>query len=377
MEHINNIEIQNFKSIKHCVIDGCKRINVFVGPPNAGKSNILEGMGLCSLIEGNSRSQFFNDYVRYEKVSSLFYNKNIDSPFGVLFNKQSFGLTGLFEKSKTVSNFYLSHYNTKNSEVGFVRQLADLSLIFNINDELYFKDYKEKNSDKKGHITRGWSWRFDKDEIKSIEYLKNSKIKKYQFKDNTKFKDYNSNELHIPYGENIGTFLAYQNGKLFEVIQSLVTPNSFEIESNGNIRFKKEAINGGFPISFSYNEIADTLQRLIFHLTAIMSNKDSVLLFEEPEANCYEPYILDITNAIKYDEHNNQYFIVTHSDYIVKEFLRDEKTRNETNIYLVGLDDDGSTIVRLADRKISEDVYEYGTNVFFNYDALWKENSVV
>ena len=42
MNHIENIEIKNFKSIRHQKIEGCKRINVFVGPPNVGKSNVLE-----------------------------------------------------------------------------------------------------------------------------------------------------------------------------------------------------------------------------------------------------------------------------------------------------------------------------------------------
>ena len=41
MQKIDNIEIKNFKSIRHQKIEGCKRINVFIGYPNVGKSNIL------------------------------------------------------------------------------------------------------------------------------------------------------------------------------------------------------------------------------------------------------------------------------------------------------------------------------------------------
>ena len=39
------VEIKNFKSIKDLRLD-CKRINVFIGKPNVGKSNILEALGL-------------------------------------------------------------------------------------------------------------------------------------------------------------------------------------------------------------------------------------------------------------------------------------------------------------------------------------------
>lgn len=37
MRFIETIEIKNFKSIRHQRIEGCKRINVFIGYPNVGK----------------------------------------------------------------------------------------------------------------------------------------------------------------------------------------------------------------------------------------------------------------------------------------------------------------------------------------------------
>jgi AAA15 family ATPase/GTPase len=119
--------------------------------------------------------------------------------------------------------------------------------------------------------------------------------------------------------------------------------------------------------------IADTLQRLIFYKAAIMSNKKAVLLFEEPEAHCFEPYILEFTNDVKYDENDNQFFIVTHSDFIIKEFLRDEESKENTNIYLVN-NVDGETQVKLLEKDKNEDVYEYGMNVFFNFESLWETN---
>ena len=38
------IEIKRFKSIKHIVLKECKRINLLIGKPNVGKSNILEAL---------------------------------------------------------------------------------------------------------------------------------------------------------------------------------------------------------------------------------------------------------------------------------------------------------------------------------------------
>lgn len=38
---IGNLGIRNFKSIKDLDLD-CRRVNLFIGEPNTGKSNILE-----------------------------------------------------------------------------------------------------------------------------------------------------------------------------------------------------------------------------------------------------------------------------------------------------------------------------------------------
>ena len=119
--------------------------------------------------------------------------------------------------------------------------------------------------------------------------------------------------------------------------------------------------------------IADTLQRVVFSKVAILSNNNAVLLLEEPEANCYEPYILEITNEVKNDNGGNQFFIVTHSQYVIDELLRDNESRNDTNIYLVG-SENGETKIKLLNRDNNEDVFERGLNVFFNYQTLWDEN---
>ena len=42
---INQVNIKNFKSIKDLTMS-CKKLNVFIGEPNSGKSNIIEALSL-------------------------------------------------------------------------------------------------------------------------------------------------------------------------------------------------------------------------------------------------------------------------------------------------------------------------------------------
>ena len=45
---IKKLHIKNFKSIKELDLN-CARVNVFIGEPNTGKSNILEAIGIYCL----------------------------------------------------------------------------------------------------------------------------------------------------------------------------------------------------------------------------------------------------------------------------------------------------------------------------------------
>ena len=68
---IGKLLIKNFKSIRTLEFEP-KRINVFIGEPNTGKSNILEVIGLISHIYYGDLPQF----VRMESMPDLFYNKD-------------------------------------------------------------------------------------------------------------------------------------------------------------------------------------------------------------------------------------------------------------------------------------------------------------
>ena len=69
---IPSLEIKNFKSIKSLKL-GCKRLNIFIGEPNTGKSNILESIGMFSfLYYTHGLGYNLHDFVRFESTSTHF-----------------------------------------------------------------------------------------------------------------------------------------------------------------------------------------------------------------------------------------------------------------------------------------------------------------
>lgn len=339
-QHIQNIEISNFKSIKDLKLDGCKKINIFAGKPNAGKSNILEAISMLRL---DTIEDDFREYLRFKNYDDLTYFGNIDDHIKINSNLGfiDFDAFDLFGISYLIGN-------------------KENNFKIDIDDENYINSFHGE--------TRGFPKNY-----KPFDY----NILLYKHKEYTNKKFYFNKKLNV-FGRNLGEIIykesTFNQKKLFDTIAKLVPENfKIKIDSNNYELTVSKEITPFVEYSLPYSMIAETLQRLIFYKAAIISNKDSVLLFEEPEAHCFEPYILEFTNEVKYNENNNQFFMVTHSDFIIQEFLRDEESRNNLQIYLVN-NVDGKTEVKKLDAERNDDVYEYGMNVFFNFDNLWENN---
>lgn len=104
----------------------------------------------------------------------------------------------------------------------------------------------------------------------------------------------------------------------------------------------------------------------MFYKTAIASNQNAILTFEEPEAHSYPPYISKITTDIIYSE-SNQFFITTHSPYVLNEFL--ENRRENLAIYLIDLKK-GETSAQALTKEQIDEVYRSGVDLFFNSEIF-------
>jgi hypothetical protein len=72
---IREVEIEGFKSIRKLRLE-CRRINLFIGPPNTGKSNLLESLGMFSLPYDPEKLRAF---ARCQTMADLFYDQDVES----------------------------------------------------------------------------------------------------------------------------------------------------------------------------------------------------------------------------------------------------------------------------------------------------------
>ncbi len=351
MSFIDTIEIKNFKSIRHQKIEGCKRINLFIGYPNVGKSNILEALSLISFAKENQEIPL-KLLARYRELVDLFFFG--DSKHNIEVWVDDFVLA-------------LKFLGKKYFQIGF------------LNKKNYSEDFNENSNDILKYML------FERDgilkEISSkAEFLSPFDVRKYQFMESGRVVSGQADEiigddsrLSFPYGDNLGEVIR-SFPELREECGRILSEYNLKLIFNENHEvFVQKQLDNFSAFQFSFSQVADTLRRLIFFKAAILSNKDSVLLFEEPEAHMFPPYVSNFANDVMSDRNRNQFFIATHSPYVLNDFIED-LSENELAIYAIGYNNEsGETKIRRFSAEEVKEVYSYGVDLFFNLEDYLKD----
>jgi hypothetical protein len=402
---ISKLSIRNFKSIKELDID-CARVNLFIGEPNTGKSNILEALGLLSWCgcEGVS----LNDFVRFQYTSNLFYDNLTNQFVEVNINTESDLINiylGVIPKS---SNFPIYHSRFSKQEINKPFTTIELNYQKDLNNEK-FTEALSSEFNKKGvsflpnqvfilvkKPNQEWLV-FNYDRIFSIQerndllnvcgyaqkfrmldqfgktndykgtYSSLEFIKFYKYKqlEGDKFPDKSLSTLVYPYGSNMLTLISTTK-KHRETISSFFKDFGFKPsirEFEDSLEFEKETDD--LNIHYPYVLVSDTLRRMIFYNIAIDSNKDSTLVFEEPEVHAFPAYTKRFGEKIAFDK-SNQYFIVTHNPYLFLSIL--EKTpKEDVNVFITYSRDYQTKVKHATSREISK-LMTY--DPFFNLDMF-------
>ena len=322
---IETLEVKNFKSVKHLKLN-CKRINVFIGEPNAGKSNILETLGIFSFgCYGLKHGAPLSDFVRFERMSNLFYDEDLDNEVEIKFEDNILEIK--FDKERFRGECI------ENGKAGFH----------------FDYDYTGKGSASHSNYS--------------------SPFKFYRFAISTVFPLKEASFLLPPSGGNLLSLLVTHK-ELKSLASQVFSPFGFKLvfePQENKIKVLKQYED--VFISYPYSLVSDTLQRLVFYLTAIDSNKDSILAFEEPEAHAFPYYTKYLAEVIALDKNNNQYFISTHNPAFLLSIL-EKSIKEEIGVFITYMEDYQTKVKALSAKQLEEAME---IDVFFNIEKFLEE----
>lgn len=356
---ITTLHIQNFKTIKDLKVKP-KRINIIIGKPNVGKSNFLEALSILGADSyATSSNKLFSDYIRYKKVEDLFYDKKTDTPVLV---ESNLGVIGI-KYFQGVDTFSLLMTPT-------IQEFKNVKFEHDRLGEIYQKSSGSNNkadAHKAPFFLQGYIT--SKGEISNYGYPQwHSPVKRYEFKKEIPYNSLRgSNFLIPPYGRNLYSIVNDSKDKrnsIFKEIASFFKEYKLEfVIRPSTTTFEVQKKISGIVYSNEYELIADTLQRMIFNIAAIVSNKDSVLLFEEPEAHSFPPYIKLFAEKV-IESRSNQFFITTHSPFILNTIIENTPL-DEVGVFIASYDKFQTKMTELTKAEL-EEMLNYGNDIFFS-----------
>jgi AAA15 family ATPase/GTPase len=122
--------------------------------------------------------------------------------------------------------------------------------------------------------------------------------------------------------------------------------------------------------SFPFESISETMRRIVFYKAALESNKDAILVLDEPEANTFPFYTKYLAERIALDT-SNQFFLSTHNPYVLMSII--EKTPQvELAVYATRMQNYRTELQLLTSEQCSE-ALELGMDFFLNLERFFPE----
>lgn len=318
---IGPVHILNFKSIRDLKFES-KRVNVFIGEPNTGKSNIIEGLALLS---ARFDEKVFQEIFRFRTLADLFFDQQVSNQIQIKAGDRSCSFK--FEQGMFKFTYFA---------VGQPPQIAEIP--------------------QSGQFS---NW------VRVPEG-----VRYYRFKTVPQFMRHEYGVLLPPFGENLAAVI-YTNKELRRQVSDLFRSREFRLEIKPvemELMLAKSIDDELY--SFPYGSISETWRRIVFFMAVLETNKNAVLLLDEPEAQTFPFYTKYLAERIALDE-TNQFFLTTHNPYLLSSIV--EKTlMKDLAVFVTRMENFETKLKQIPDKNLPE-LLELDSDAFFNLDRLVDE----
>lgn len=318
---IGTLEINRFKSINSLRFPALRKINVFIGPPDTGKTNILDALRLLSCFGWGVP---LGPALRLSKevgFEALFFHQFFTPPMTISFDGAH--VTGELKGQDRHMEFRFSgDGRTYHASFESKTQVADFRR---------FRSYNYTDS-------QDWSYQSPADSLAEL--------------------------VAPPNGSNL-IFVAKHNQRVYQCLMDLVAGMHMKVHfvpSHNTLRISE--VREGEIVDYNLDLLSDSVKRLFFYSAILITARKSVLVLDEPDVHAFPPFPKRLGEQIAADS-SNQFFITTHNPYLLSSII--EKTpRINLSVYVCSRGGDGSTQARPVSDSQLQEMLELGSDVFFN-----------
>lgn len=330
---IETLSIERFKSIKSLSIP-CRKVNVFIGAPDTGKTNILEALYFLSRL-GWKWPLDTSLRLRPELgFDPLFYRQFFDQPVQISM------------KLKPPPHAHKSQEISVNAAIagGPDRRL-----------EITFPPYGT------GHVNFGGSWH--RTELNWIRFYSYTMSEHWQY--NTGYQ-LGTSVITPPHGYNL-LYIARHNARVYEFLKDTIAGLNWKLKfDNAQKTFRLSEVRQDEIVEYNLDLLSDSLKRQFFYGAILQSSEEVTLVFDEPDVFAFPPYPKALGEMIGADR-SNQFFLTTHNPYFLAGIVGKTAAENLA-LFVCYRDKEGSTAAKLLTQEDTAKVVELGASVFFNLE---------
>jgi len=331
---IRELTIERFKSIKSLSLP-CRKVNVFIGAPDTGKTNILEALYLLSRL-GWGWPLDTSLRLRQEMgFDALFYRQFFDKPFEIKLRTDPMVVAG---------NVSVNGYHLKAFIEGQDRRLRvevppfnPMRIGFGGTETAGFLDW-----------VRFYSY------TSSEQWTYNSGYPRGE------------TQVTVPHGWNL-LYIARHNQNVYEFLRETAAALNLRLRFDQGLKtFRLAEVRGQEIIDYNLDLLSDSLKRLFFYSAILLSSENSTLVFDEPDVFAFPPYPKILGEMIA-DDTSNQFFLTTHNPYLLAALLG-KTPAADIALFVCYRDSEGATKAKLLSPTEVSKVIEQGASVFFNLE---------
>ena len=318
---ISQLTIRRFKSVKDMTIP-CRKVNLFVGAPDTGKTNILEALNLLSRLGWNWPLDTSLRLLGNQGFDPLFFRQFFDLPIEILTDKFSLRAS--------------IHGQDRSLKVDFPGY-PDVEILFGGVHHIPTLDF--------------------------IRFYAYTTSEHWQY---TTSYPYATEVVTPPHGHNL-MFLAKHNEPVYNHLKQLVSTQNWKLRFDFNTRrFSLSEVRQDEILDYNLELLSDSLKRLFFYGAILLTSKDATLVLDEPDVYAFPPYPKTLGEMIA-DDQSNQFFLTTHNPYFLSALLNKTPT-TDLAVFVCTRDDQGATQAHLLTSEQVELMIEQGASVFFNLE---------